>query len=247
MYKRQVSTKPKQESEQVLERVKALLERMLNLDESHELVLTAAGIGIRRNQRIVNLHSLGDGYRSIITLVADMLSWCFLKDQDDGKNESRVEVEAIVLIDEVEQHLHPEWQRTVVKKLIDSFPNAQFLVTSHSPLVASGCEEVPVHKINDGVHEIVNPFGWLAEDVLRLMGLEGTRFPEIQQEFEDFKRLEKKRIAGTATKQDREDISLYRAKVEKLPATDPLRLTADIESIVARVEQLRKNKKNEKR
>jgi predicted ATP-binding protein involved in virulence len=45
--------------------------------------------------------------------------------------------EGIILIDEVEQHLHPTWQRTILKKLVEIFPNCQFIVTTHSPTVLS--------------------------------------------------------------------------------------------------------------
>jgi predicted ATP-binding protein involved in virulence len=47
------------------------------------------------------------------------------------------EVSAIVLIDELEQHLHPQWQRTIISQLREHLPKVQFLITSHSPLIAS--------------------------------------------------------------------------------------------------------------
>jgi len=60
--------------------------------------------------------------------------------------------------------------------LTRSFPHVQFIATTHSPLVASGCEGIPVHRLADGVHSVEHPFGWLAEDVYRMMGLEeGSR------------------------------------------------------------------------
>jgi len=47
----------------------------------------------------------------------------------------------IVVIDEIEVHMHPEWQRKIVKVLRESFPNVQFIMTSHSPLVAASCDK----------------------------------------------------------------------------------------------------------
>ena len=43
----------------------------------------------------------------------------------------------IVLIDEIDLHLHPEWQMDVVSRMVDTFPNCQFFITTHSPIVAS--------------------------------------------------------------------------------------------------------------
>ena len=58
--------------------------------------------------------------------------------------------EGIVLIDEIEQHLHPEWQRKVIPALSDTFPNLQFIVTTHSPQVLSKVKKENVFILEDG-------------------------------------------------------------------------------------------------
>ncbi len=52
------------------------------------------------------------------------------------------EISCIVLIDEIEQHLHPSWQKAIVKLLRTQFPNIQFITTTHSPLVATGTTDL---------------------------------------------------------------------------------------------------------
>jgi predicted ATP-binding protein involved in virulence len=54
------------------------------------------------------------------------------------------ELPAVCLIDEIDTYLHPDWQYSILKGLVDSFPNVQFIITSHSPFVLTS---VPSHKI----------------------------------------------------------------------------------------------------
>lgn len=49
--------------------------------------------------------------------------------------------EGVVLIDEIELHMHPSWQRNIVRKLRETFPNIQFIITTHSPIVLSEIDD----------------------------------------------------------------------------------------------------------
>ena len=185
--------------------------------------------------------SLGDGYKSVVTFVLDMLSWWFLKQQQEERNGEPTDLSGIVLIDEIEQHLHPKWQRTIISKLVSSFPDVQFITTTHSPLVASGCDDVPVHKINDGKCDIVDPFGWLAEDVYRIMGLEdGTRAKKFRPVIEEFRELDLKRISGKATKSDTAKLNVLKKEMDQLPGSDPLQLLSTMENIRKSLEEVPK-------
>ena len=62
--------------------------------------------------------------------------------------------EGIVLIDEIDLHLHPQWQRNVISSLTQTFPNCQFIVTTHSPQVLSGVEKENVFILEN--YQIVN-------------------------------------------------------------------------------------------
>lgn len=79
--------------------------------------------------------TLGDGYQSIINVVSDYIGWGMFYYESTKSFE---EMAGIILIDEIEQHLHPIWQRNIVKRLADRFPKTQFICTTHSPLVAAG-------------------------------------------------------------------------------------------------------------
>lgn len=77
---------------------------------------------------------LSDGIRNMLTLVADMAFRAVKLNPNLGPN-AATNTDGIVLIDEVDMHLHPEWQQTVLSSLQDAFPKIQFIVTTHSPQV----------------------------------------------------------------------------------------------------------------
>ena len=84
------------------------------------------------------INELGDGYRSVVTIALDILAWWFVYCDDWCGQYDITDVCGIVILDEVEQHLHPNWQRKIISLLSKTFPNIQFIVTSHSPLCAAG-------------------------------------------------------------------------------------------------------------
>jgi len=85
------------------------------------------------------LRDLADGYKSTFLWVTDFLGWALSYYTNIQKGS---DISGIVLIDEIEQHLHPKWQRTVVHSLKRVFPNVQFITTTHSPLVALSVGEL---------------------------------------------------------------------------------------------------------
>ena len=76
--------------------------------------------------------------------------------------------EGIVLIDEVDLHLHPKWQMEIVNKLRTIFPNCQFFLSSHSPHVLSDLTSRQIFLLDNGnlSHAAFNPYGKLVNEVL---------------------------------------------------------------------------------
>ncbi|RKZ58526.1 MAG: ATPase [Candidatus Parabeggiatoa sp. nov. 2] len=79
--------------------------------------------------------ALSDGYRSMLALTGDLV-WRLLLAFPDS--EAPLEEEGVVLIDELDIHLHPIWQHEIAVRLQTQFPKLQFFVTTHSPLIAAG-------------------------------------------------------------------------------------------------------------
>ena len=86
---------------------------------------------------------LSDGIRNVLGLVGDIAYRCIKLNPHLGLNAAK-EARGVVMIDEVEMHLHPAWQQTILGNLCKAFPKIQFIVTTHSPQVIS---TVPSHQI----------------------------------------------------------------------------------------------------
>lgn len=103
----------------------------------------------------VPMRALSLGYRSMIAWVVDLASRMFEAYPDSVDPLSKP---AIALVDEIDLHLHPRWQREITAHLDHLFPNVQFIVTAHSPLAvqAPGVTNVAVLRRVDDHVEIVN-------------------------------------------------------------------------------------------
>jgi predicted ATP-binding protein involved in virulence len=103
---------------------------------------TRAPIESKRAKEGDTLESLSDGYQSVIALASDILE-VMLRYYDEVKDS-----EGIVLIDEINVHLHPRWKVEIVNLLRDVFPRVQFLVTTHDPLCLMGSRPGEVHVLH---------------------------------------------------------------------------------------------------
>ncbi len=80
----------------------------------------------------VSLRDLSLGYQTLIAWMVDLAHRLFERYPDC---DNPLEQPAIVLVDEIDLHLHPKWQRTVISRLTRIFKQTQFIVTAHSPLI----------------------------------------------------------------------------------------------------------------
>lgn len=122
-------------------RGKGGVQEMATLLESRRMVLD-----VGRNDPIkLAPHQLSQGYQSTFAWIADLLGHAFL---DAGGAVEPSEMRGIVLLDEIDLHLHPTWQRRLVPLLRSLFPRVQFVVTTHSPLVLTGFEAEEIIKLD---------------------------------------------------------------------------------------------------
>lgn len=102
----------------------------------------------------ISIHNLSDGYKSILTLVLELLRQLFRIHNDnldkifsEVDNKLKVIASGIVLIDEVAAHLHPSWQARIGEWLTEYFPNIQFIVSTHSPIICRSAKNGSIQKI----------------------------------------------------------------------------------------------------
>ena len=151
------------ELEAVLSAMEACYKQITGIDEctiqyrmnTNELMLSYKN----QNNEFIQLpiNQLSDGYKSTISLVADIAyRMAVLNPQLLG--DVCTKTHGIVLIDEVDQHLHPSWQQRVLDDLSVIFPNVQFIVTTHAPAVINTVRSVNlVYLYND--HKVDYPSG----------------------------------------------------------------------------------------
>lgn len=140
---------------------------------------------ITKDGRDINFERLSDGEKCYITLVLDIARRLSLL--NDGLA-SILGGEQVILIDEVDLHLHPAWQLLVISNLEQKFPHCQFFLTSHSPLVLSGLgEQDRLVVLRDGGKLELSdiPYGDNGDYILkRFFGLNTVRNPLVQAEID---------------------------------------------------------------
>lgn len=133
------------------------------------------------------LAQLGYGYQATLSWMVDFCKKLFDRYPDSP---NPLKEPAILLIDEIDLHLHPQWQRSIIKYLSDIFTQTQFIVTTHSPFIIQSMEKVNLYALQrEGDHTKVKHFGvrsfigWRIEEILReIMGLEDNIQTDIYQE-----------------------------------------------------------------
>ena len=136
---------------------------------------------IQKNNQKVNFDRLSDGEKCYITLVLDIARR--LVTSNTG-GDSPLSGTQIVMIDEVDLHLHPSWQLHVISNLEKKFPNCQFFITSHSSLVLSSLKDSgQLVVLRDGKRLEVSdiPYGDNGDYILkRFFSMNEVRNPEVQ-------------------------------------------------------------------
>lgn len=184
----------------VRRQLEAKLLQVLMLDDpTHSVISDSNGISIRGPWGTLPLESLSDGYRSTTHWIADFVGWAIMA----GRFGKSQEIGGVLLIDELEQHLHPRWQRFIVSRLSRQFPGTQIISTTHTPLVASGLADVERATLtklarsdsNQVTTTNIDPRslrGKRADQILTsdLFGLLTTRNPKSLDEFHRFQELD---------------------------------------------------------
>ena len=176
----------------------------------------------------LSLNQLSGGYRIVLALAADLARRMA---QGNPHLDDPRQSEAIVLIDEIELHLHPEWQQRILTDLMRTFPNAQFIVTTHSPQVLTTVEpQCIVELYRDGDNILAGApagatYGAEAGDVLAAVMHVSERPPknDFTEELKKYRRL-----ISEGQGETKEALELRR-KLEKLSPRDYALTSADLE------------------
>lgn len=172
----------------------------------------------------VEAKDLSLGYRTSMAWIVDFASKMF---DLYPESENPLAEPAVVLIDEIDLHLHPKWQRELLDYLSNLFPNTQFIVTTHSPLIVQSavardanivvCRREGDHVVIDQSVEAVR--NWRADQILTsdLFGLETARPKEIEPLLEEREKILSK---AKLTKKDEKRLSELENEIGFMPVSE---------------------------
>lgn len=155
---------------------------------------------VRAHGRDTPLERLSDGYRSLLAMVLDVMRG-MIEEWGDLEN-----ARGLVLIDEIETHLHPRWKLRVMSALRRAMPNVQFIATTHDPLCLRGMRNGEVHPLIRDDNQMIQVLtglpdvrGLRAEQLLTsdYFGLSSTADPDIENSLEQLALPTKNREAQT--------------------------------------------------
>ncbi|GAA4761499.1 MULTISPECIES: AAA family ATPase [Flavobacterium] len=193
----------------------------------------------------INIRNLSFGYQTLSALIVDIAA-NMMEKYPDSNNPLGEPV--IILIDEIDLHLHPKWQREVLDKFSTYFPNAQFIVTAHSPLIAQAAQDknaniVVCRKEGDKVvidNKPENVKGWridqiLTSDLFEVSSSQSNKIEKLRDEKISFL------LKNKLTKQEKERLSLINEELLSVPSFDD-KESNDAESLIRKAASIIRKK-----
>ncbi len=167
---------------------------------------------VEKNGKRLTVNQLSGGELNLIAMIGDLARRMAIANPDSTKP---LEGCGIVLIDEIDLHLHPKWQRTIVPKLLDVFPNCQFIISTHSPHVINSVQPECLFLLKQTDTGIVadkpsESYGKNVDRVLEdLMDLKTTRPDEVASDLDSIS----KTISAGKLKEAQEKIAELEHKI----------------------------------
>ena len=244
----------REEAKRIVDGVISLLNDGL-LGDTKVLGVGSSGLSIEQGEQRLSINDLGAGAQVLAALVVDIVRQMHARFSTlrfaQHQHHHTVEHGGVVLIDEVEAHLHPEWQRRLGIWLCEHFPNVQFIVTTHSPFVCQAATEnglillpppgssEPVRIADDDVYRsLVN--GSVDEVLLSgLFGLEHTWSDSAEKKRERLATLEARVLTGKAKPAERAEYKRLLAEIPQTMSDEVERAAAQLTASKALVAQKR--------
>jgi hypothetical protein len=210
------------QAEETLAAVMRVLDAQFLQHDIRIAKVDADGLWLRqKDQAVLSLASMSDGYRAALAMVVDILRH-FVNVygsggiEFDAEGNPMIDYTGIVLVDEIDAHLHPSWQRVIGDWFRRVFPKVQFIVTSHSPLICQAADEGGLFHLPPPGSGL-EPFRLSPEDYQRVIasrpneiyvspafGLTHTRSPRAVAARETYAKLQAKKRAVALTATERE-------------------------------------------
>ena len=203
-----------------------LLKQIFN-DESVEMVFDEETFkfSIAMNGREpFDFNTLSSGYAAILDIVADLI----IRMEKQINRSFDFNIPGVVLIDEIETHLHLELQKNIMKLLTTVFPNIQFIVSSHSPFILNCLDNVVIYDleknmfVKDGLSNV--PYSGIVEGYFKADELSN----ELRNKFDAYKALVNKLNLDADDYEEIADLEMY---LDEIPDYLALELTTEYQEL----------------
>jgi predicted ATP-binding protein involved in virulence len=156
---------------------------------------------------------LSDGFRNIVALAADIAFRAIQLNPHLGE-EAVIKTPGIVLIDEIDMHLHPNWQKRIVEDLKNSFPNIQFVATTHSPFIIQSLRAEELRILDEDIEISTDPIRNSIEEIAEQeMGVDDVKRSKV---FNEMKRRAAEYFDLIKNGASNEQISKAKQKLDEL-------------------------------
>ena len=203
-----------------------LLKQIFN-DESVEMVFdedTFKFSIVMDGREPFDFNTLSSGYAAILDIVADLI----IRMEKQINRSFDFNIPGVVLIDEIETHLHLELQKNIMKLLTTVFPNIQFIVSSHSPFILNCLDNVVIYDleknmfVKDGLSNV--PYSGIVEGYFKADELSN----ELRNKFDAYKALVNKLNLDADDYEEIADLEMY---LDEIPDYLALELTTEYQEL----------------
>lgn len=183
----------------------------------------------------LRIEQLSEGYKIVIAMVADLAARMSEANPD---MDNPLNATGIVLVDEIDLHLHPRWQRDILKQLTNVFPNVQFIVSTHSPVIVIGAAKIAqivnLNHINSNVN--LNQANIMISNIGQvllsdLFGLNYLHAPEWDRKIDERNALLSKSELSDQEKKRLSELDNEMKVLTSIPNSNAIRSTQLIEKL----------------
>ena len=186
--------KPEEYPDRQLEAVRTAISQLLDGFTNLRIQRLPLRMTVEKQGKEIVIDRLSDGEKCLLAMVGDLARRLAIANPN---LDNPLGGSGVVLIDEIELHLHPQWQREIVPKLIGTFPNCQFIITTHSPQVISHLQPESIYILESTSEGIIvrhpqSSFGRNSDRILEDLMATPARPQEIKESLlELFQLIEK--------------------------------------------------------
>lgn len=168
------------------------------------------------NRESFDFNTMSSGYAAVFDIVNDLI----IRMEAQAKTRMSFDLEGIVLIDEIETHLHLELQKSILKILVKLFPNIQFIITTHSPFILSSLDNAVIYDLEknklvpDGLENL--PYEGIVEGYFETDKLSNN----LRVKFERYKELIVKENLNGKDYAEIEELEYYLDEIPDYLATE---------------------------